>query len=104
MADGGHEARAGGAKGAVGGEPELLIYSNVQRISHGPGEFVVDFYRLGPETPDLGQAPVLARVIINAVQFKGLYLAVQDQLRKYEQRVGEISAAPPEAGHEERVH
>lgn len=75
------------------GEPEPLIYSNVQRITHGPGEFVIDLYRLGPETPNLEQAPILARVIINAVAFRGLFYAIQDQLRKYEQRFGEIGAA-----------
>lgn len=66
------------------------IYSNLAIISHSRDEVVVDFTRM---TPGTMKARVLSRIIMTPRHAKLLLLALQDNVRKFEQQFGEIDAA-----------
>ena len=63
------------------------IYSNLAIISHSPSEFVVDFIRIMPGMP---KAQVKSRIILTAEHAKRLFMALQDNIEKYESHFGEI--------------
>jgi len=63
------------------------IYSNLAVITHSATEFVVDFVRIMPGTP---KAKVKSRIILTPEHAKRLMLALQDNIRKFEQMHGEI--------------
>ena len=64
------------------------IYSNLAIITHSPAEFVIDFTRVLPGVP---KAKVHARVIMTAQHAKLLLRAMEDNIRKFEQKFGEIT-------------
>lgn len=64
------------------------IYSNLAIISHSSSEFIVDFIRVMPGLP---KAEVKSRVILTPEHTKRLLLALQDNIRKYEQIHGRIN-------------
>lgn len=71
------------------------IYSNLAVISHSSSEFVVDFIRM---MPGAKKAQVKSRVILNPENAKRLFMALKDNLSKYESMLGEIkmhNTAPP---------
>lgn len=63
------------------------IYSNFAIIGHSPSEFVLDFARIMPNAP---KAKVKSRIILSPAHAKRLLLALQDNVRKYEQQFGSI--------------
>lgn len=63
------------------------IYSNLAMIAHSNSEFVIDFIRLMPGVP---KAKVKARVVVTPEHAKRLLLALQDNIRKYEETFGTI--------------
>jgi len=67
-------------------------YSNLAMLAHTPGEFFIDFINVGPNMP---QAKVLSRIIMNPENAKNLMFALQDNIRKYEQVFGEIQRKIP---------
>ena len=73
------------------------VYSNLAIIAHGQSEFVFDFASLlpGPQ-----QANVQSRVIMAPENAKKVLLALQDNIRKYEEQFGkiEIKQATPIPG------
>ncbi len=66
-------------------------YSNLVLINHSPAEFVLDFARVVPGSP---KARVQTRVILAPVHAKGLLEALKMNLKKYEDKFGEIKPAP----------
>lgn len=62
-------------------------YSNMAIITHSPAEFVIDFTRILPGIP---RARVLSRVIMTPQHAKSLMLALEDNIKKYENQHGEI--------------
>ena len=64
-------------------------YANLALISHSGAEFVLDFTRMLPGMP---KAVVQARVILTPQHAKGLLKALEDNLKKYEERFGEIKS------------
>ena len=62
-------------------------YSNLAVISHSSSEFVLDFARI---VPGLTKAEVCDRIILAPEHAKRLYLALQDNLAKYERAFGQI--------------
>ena len=56
-------------------------------ITHSPAEFILDFARLLPGAP---KARVQTRVVMAPRNVKRLMAALSDNLRKYEERYGEI--------------
>ncbi|MGE5316158.1 MAG: DUF3467 domain-containing protein [Acidobacteriota bacterium] len=69
------------------------IYSNLAIITHSPAEFVIDFTRILPGVP---KARVHARIVMTPQHAKLLKNALEDNLRKYEEKFGEITIAGEE--------
>lgn len=67
-------------------------YSNLAVISHTAGEFFIDFISMAPNMP---QAKVQSRIIMNPENAKNLFFALRDNLQKYEQIFGEIQRKAP---------
>jgi hypothetical protein len=65
------------------------VYANQMMVSHTREEFVLDWVNLFPP-----EGIVNARVIISPGHLKRVIRALQDNMRKYEQRFGEIGEAP----------
>jgi len=63
------------------------IYSNLVLITHSPAEFIFDFARVLPGKP---KAKVYARIIKAPQHAKSFLLALQDNIKKYEEQHGEI--------------
>ncbi len=73
--------------------PEVAggVYSNLAIIAHSPSEFVIDFVSVMPQVKP---AQVRSRVILTPENTKKLLLALQDNIRKYEQQFGKIDINP----------
>jgi hypothetical protein len=90
MSDEGHEGkppeqpklRVTFAEGQVEGR-----YVNLAITTHTPTEFVLDFAFVPPA---MLEAKVLARVLLNPVNAKRFSRALNENIRRYEQRYGEI--------------
>lgn len=67
-------------------------YSNLAIISHTPGEFYIDFINVAPNMP---QARVQSRIIMNPENAKNLLFALRDNIQKYEKTYGEIEHKTP---------
>lgn len=69
--------------------PEIASgnYSNLAVIAHTPGEFFLDFICVSPNMPN---ARVNTRVIMNPENAKNLLFALRDNIQKYENTFGEI--------------
>ncbi len=68
-------------------------YANFSIVTHSPAEFVLDFARMLPGMP---KAKVKSRIIMTPAQTKTLMLILQDNVRKYEGKFGEIKMLKPE--------
>jgi hypothetical protein len=67
------------------------VYSNLAMISHSETEFILDFIFVQPQ---MGKAKVRSRIITSPSHLKRLLMALDDNIKRYEQRFGEIKAAP----------
>jgi hypothetical protein len=65
------------------------IYANFAVITHSPAEFVIDFIRV---LPGAQKSRVHARIVMAPQNVKGLLRALEDNVKKYEGRFGEIKA------------
>ncbi|MBE0500669.1 MAG: DUF3467 domain-containing protein [Desulfuromonadales bacterium] len=63
------------------------VYANLAVVNHSDAEFIVDFIFVQPQAP---RAKVRSRVITSPKHVKRLLLALEDNLKKYEQRFGTI--------------
>lgn len=71
-------------------------YANLAVISHSPSEFILDFATVLPGLP---KAKVKSRIILTPEHAKRLLLSLQDNIARYESKMGEISissSAPSE--------
>lgn len=73
-------------------------YANLAIIAHSTSEFIIDFVRLMPGVP---KPEVKSRIIMTPENTKRLLLALQDNIRKFEQDNGVIRFPQEEAGREE---
>lgn len=73
-------------------DPEMAqgAYSNMAMIVHNESEFVVDFVFVQPGT---GKNKVRARIIQSPGHAKRLLLALDENIKKYEERFGQIKIA-----------
>ena len=79
-------------------------YINLAMVNHSGDEFTLDFVYVPPNSP---KAKLRARLISSPGHTKRLLIALQENVRRYEERFGEIDvsrgAAPTdvakEAGH-----
>jgi len=69
--------------------PEVAkgTYSNLAIISHSRGEFVIDFAAMLPGMP---KAEVQSRILMTPENAKRLFLALQDNIIKFEGQFGNI--------------
>ncbi|MEL7599446.1 MAG: DUF3467 domain-containing protein [Proteiniphilum sp.] len=63
------------------------IYSNLAVISHSTSEFVIDFIRIVPGIP---KAKVKSRIILTPEHTKRLFMALKENIDKFEQQNGTI--------------
>ncbi len=63
-------------------------YANAMQVIHNKEEFCLSFYNI---TPPNGR--VCAKVITNPAHLKRMILALQDNLKKYEENFGEVKEA-----------
>jgi hypothetical protein len=63
------------------------VYSNLVLITHSPAEFIFDFARV---LPGKQKAKVYTRIIKAPQHAKSFLMALQDNIRKYEEQHGEI--------------
>ena len=69
------------------------IYANLAVVNHSDAEFTLDFIFVQPQAP---RAKVRSRVISSPKHIKRLLLALEDNVKKYEQRFGMIDVGSPE--------
>ena len=62
-------------------------YANMAMLTHSPSEVVLDFLRM---MPGLNKAKVQSRIIMTPQNAKALSLALMDNLKKFEDKFGEI--------------
>lgn len=62
-------------------------YSNLAIITHSAAEFVIDFTRILPGVP---KTKVYSRIIMTPQHAKSLLLALQENIKKFEEQYGEI--------------
>jgi hypothetical protein len=63
------------------------VYSNLAIITHSNAEFVIDFVRVMPGVP---KARVKSRIILTPQHAKRLFMALADNIGKYESVHGAI--------------
>ncbi|MBN2402635.1 MAG: DUF3467 domain-containing protein [Spirochaetes bacterium] len=70
------------------------VYSNFANISHSPDEFIMDFLFVNPAPPP-GFGKLASRIILSPGHAKRLLSALAENVRKYEERFGEIKVVQP---------
>ncbi len=70
------------------------VYSNLALINHNDMEFTIDFLYVQPQA---AKATVRSRVITSPVHMKRFAQALQENIRRYEERFGEINVGPAPA-------
>ena len=63
------------------------VYSNLAIITHSHSEFIIDFATMLPGLP---KPEVGNRIVMTPEHAKRLYLALQDNINKYESQHGQI--------------
>ena len=69
------------------------LYVNMALVNHTDTEFTLDFIYVQPQMP---KASVRSRIITNPKHMKRLWLAMQDNLAKYEAKFGPIELSETE--------
>ena len=69
------------------------VYANLAAIAHSPSEIVIDFIRI---MPGLQKAKVQSRIIMTPQNAKSLSLALADNIKKFEDKYGEIKISKQE--------
>ena len=71
------------------------VYSNLMMISHRKEEFILDFLFVQPQRTPQGQsvANLRSRVVTTPEHMKRILKAIEENISRYEQSFGAISAA-----------
>jgi hypothetical protein len=67
------------------------VYANLGVVNHTDAEFTLDFIFVQPQAP---RARVRSRVITSPRHVKRLLLALEENIRRYEQKFGPIDPGP----------
>ena len=62
-------------------------YANFAVVTHSPAEFVMDYIRV---LPGMTKSKVKSRIIMAPMHAKTLMMALQDNIKKYENKFGAI--------------
>ena len=65
------------------------VFSNFANITHSPEEFIIDFLFINP-APPAGFGKLMSRIVMTPGHVKRLASAMQENINRYEERVGEI--------------
>ncbi len=68
-------------------------YSNLAIVTHSPAEFILDFTQVMPGMP---KARVRARIIMAPLHAKSFAMALNENIKKYEARFGDIQVTQDE--------
>lgn len=68
-------------------------YANNMIVSHTKEEFIMDFLMVGPHA-----GAVTARIITSPGHMKRIIAALQDNIKRYEQKFGEVKVAEAPKG------
>jgi hypothetical protein len=68
------------------------MYVNLALVNHTQTEFTIDLMYLQPQQP---KAKVRARIISSPMHTKRLMLALQENVRRFEERFGQIELTGP---------
>ncbi len=68
-------------------------YSNLAIVTHSPAEFILDFTQVMPGIP---KARVRARIIMAPLHAKSFAMALNENIKKYEARFGDIQVTQDE--------
>lgn len=71
------------------------VYANLAVVNHSDAEFVLDFIFVQPQAP---RAKVRSRVISSPKHVKRFLMALEDNLKRYEDRFGTIDVGSPDEG------
>ena len=85
---GGNGGKEGEINLEIDEETSKGIYTNLAVVSHTPTEFVMDFAFIYPQQP---KNKVRARLISSPVHTKKFMLALQENIRKFEEKHGQIN-------------
>ena len=69
------------------------VYANNMIVAHTKEEFIMDFFMAAPPS-----GAVTARIITSPGHIKRIISALQDNVRKYEQKFGKIAPAEEPKG------
>ena len=64
------------------------FYSNLMQIFHTKEEFCLDFFNVFPP-----QGILISRIIVSPSHLKRMIMALEENLRKYEEKFGKIEVA-----------
>jgi hypothetical protein len=64
------------------------FYSNLMQVSHTKEEFCLDFFNLFPP-----QGVLVSRIIVSPSHLKRIIMALEDNLKKYEEKFGKVEVA-----------
>jgi hypothetical protein len=73
-------------------------YSNLMQMTHTNEEFVLDFLNVFPPTGTLN-----SRVIVSPGHFKRMISAMKENLKKYEEKFGEIPVSESPASADKKI-
>lgn len=68
------------------------VYANLAVVNHTDAEFMLDFVFVQPQVP---KAKVRSRIITSPRHAKRLLAALNDNIRKYEEKFGKIDLGTP---------
>jgi len=71
------------------------VYANLAVVNHNDAEFTLDFIFVQPQAP---RAKVRSRVITSPKHIKRLLMALEDNLKKYEDQFGTIDVGSADTG------
>jgi hypothetical protein len=77
------------------------VYVNLAMVNHTEAEFIIDFVFVQPQA---AKAKVRSRVITSPRHLKRLIAALQENLRRFEEVHGPVSAGQSIAGEAENYH
>lgn len=77
----------------IGEKESEGVYTNFFLIAHSSSEFIIDCARI---LPGLAKAKVFARIVTTPQHAKLLLNALEENIRKYEERFGRIKVAGKE--------
>ena len=67
------------------------VYANLAVVNHSDAEFTLDFIFIQPQA---ARGKVRSRIITSPRHFKRLLRAMEENLRKYEQKFGIVEPGP----------